>query len=62
MVLYEQLKKSSQAHPPPPQPSCVVANNQELERSEISVWYDFQNVNIKIQLHNDNLWMKMFSI
>ena len=31
--------------------SGVVANKQELERSKISAWYYFHNVNINIQLH-----------
>ena len=42
--------------------SGVVANKQELERPKISVWYYFQNVSIKTQLHNLNLWVKMFGI
>ena len=35
--------------------SGVVANKQELDRSKILVWYYFQNVSIKTQLHNVNL-------
>ena len=42
--------------------SGVVANKQGLERPKISVWYYFQNVSIKIQLHNLNLGVKIFGI
>ena len=42
--------------------SGVVANKQELERHKISVWYYFQNVSIKTQLHNLNLGVKIFGI